>query len=1291
MSDKQKTGIEIPSGETNLPVESKKTTEALAEQSKREVDQFIASGEIAAKGMAERADATLDELIKSELAMMAAEAKQASKTFLDVLDSVSLSVFESGRRALDVVTRSAEERRIHRALASGDVGRANKLLSSDSLTPEQLRSPDMQRAVLRFSVAEIAHLLPKPHTSSQLWSFSHPRFEAVLKVVEKVGLTREQVCADETIQKAVLKHLLNLLDYGSSNQDHFFNAALLMEDIPLSPGYVTPELQQEVLRGFSIIKLKIEERDTYYEWNNSGRSSYERLVKVTERVGVPREQIIANPYVHSASVDAMVWYMVEENKTAALKAKEFGGLSLEDPELKKGILRGFAKTLHGFFDLEKARNFVQLAERSGISKDEWSQDPDIRAAGIELCVEDYISSSGRRDPNRKIAEFFDLSPVTDVLPRALVRLEQGDVNCAYAIGEIPGRAGFNRNLSMDIKAAAKKGALFTLAQGKMDNLDRLLEVAGLSEACWQETEFQTAVKTGILVLLKKKHYRNLDRLALITQIPEAVWQDPEVQAAAKEALHAAVSRSDWDVESLKTYEVFPGLRETMRLFLRIAESPSQSIQRMRFELVKQLEGQENPLALLDSIESVFVRNNLPEAGKLIRVFEILNPPAVLNKKLSREHLSPTLKAQKYRGRMMAIYRDLLRAHVDSNNLSLRSYLELFDSVQPLLVKVDTEGDAGLSEEEQKTFEKFCAKLATLYENSQLGRSHGAENEPEKTKKPHTREAYERLKESLALAPGQTVPERISEMFLKPAGFGSLEQALARMDGARAAADGRGRALAAKMARGAFALRATDMLKGVKRKFFARQLEGGVLCKEFLGADAGSDSTPLDTDLERVKDVQESIRKSVGSSVAGGYGELLLLVRERGQFVHTDQGEKESMRSRDIDPDHPRYELFGTKVEGDRHVGIRTGFASTEIDAVIVKDEIRDDARALSGLKTEIAQAGWYMPIVDEDGKLLLSPKEFDEIRRSFFAGVTELGGPAFALGEVKGQGGDQGHQAALETIVAKKHIERSKLKETTAQVRGIIEQVAGQLGMAMHESGDTSLLGVRLYDTGSSGRETNVPGAFDYDWVMKLDIADMKRVNQVHDALLAACTTLDGTPHEADKSDQLRMLGVRLPGLEEPVDIDVGLVPKYEIDVFESHDAVKSRLESVRREQGEAAHDQVVANIVLTKQVLKDAKAYKKGEFGEGGLGGIGVENWVLSHGGDTLAAFKTLHSAATDASGARRPFEEFKADYKILDPGINVKFGFHDNFILQLTESGYQKMTHAIQEYLKAHVKESK
>lgn len=82
----------------------------------------------------------------------------------------------------------------------------------------------------------------------------------------------------------------------------------------------------------------------------------------------------------------------------------------------------------------------------------------------------------------------------------------------------------------------------------------------------------------------------------------------------------------------------------------------------------------------------------------------------------------------------------------------------------------------------------------------------------------------------------------------------------------------------------------------------------------------------------------------------------------------------------------------------------------------------------------------------------------------------------------------------------------------------------------------------------------------------------------------------------------------------------------------------------------------------------------------QGGMGGIGVENWILANNGNLLVAARSFLDAAKDGSSIV-DLKEFVQKYQIIDPGNNLFKPGHENFTEHLTESGYRAMVEVCEE----------
>ncbi len=730
------------------------------------------------------------------------------------------------------------------------------------------------------------------------------------------------------------------------------------------------------------------------------------------------------------------------------------------------------------------------------------------------------------------------------------------------------------------------------------------------------------------------------------------------------------------IRILDTFSEWLGLSEEKRqdyvkVLVLLDQAPSQEIQRIAKELVGAIIDSDDPLDSWRQIEDVFIKNNLPLVGKIHKIFKILHPPEKMDEVLEAgPTLSPYLQRASPKRREYTIFSDLLRVHIDSGNRSLRQYLEIlqegemfFDDLENL-----TDANEGVSAIDQRRLHSFVKKLNTVFSESQLGFVSLDMTSDEDPTIEQIQALYASLRESLSVEAGQSISDRVVDMFASRLGYKSIGEVLVAMKDKKQDANERGLHYANGAKEGQLSFVAGDILKGVGEQYIASILQNGSVAKEYLGSASDQDYTPYDTDVEVLKPVAgQSFSETLSSSMATGYGNILFVVRDRGQFVETS-----SETEGKIDP--RKLELFKTGFVSEGHYGIRTGFASTEIDFMIYNGTSTEMIRSLS---LEIVQNGYYIPVVDKSGKIIFTPDQYDSLRE-FYSGLDRFDGPEFAYAQT---GKGQKHSEDVE--FAKKEIDETmeRINEMTQSIQHAVAGVLLEHGVHLKDGFDTSILGAELLDTGSTGRNTNLSDSFDFDLALKLDLSDESKFGGISEALKALWNPEKDNSHPGGMQGdiyQLRFEGAQMGG--ELVDIDIAFVRKSELVVYGSHDAVKERLGWIQENIGDDAHKDVLANVVVAKKVLKEGSAYKKVEHG--GMGGIGVENWILAHGGNFENAAKAFWQAARDEEGVQLSIYDFQKKYQVIDPGINVKFQAHDNFVKMLNEDGYNNMCKVIGEY---------
>lgn len=737
-------------------------------------------------------------------------------------------------------------------------------------------------------------------------------------------------------------------------------------------------------------------------------------------------------------------------------------------------------------------------------------------------------------------------------------------------------------------------------------------------------------------------------------------------------------------------DVPENIESFLEMVRNIQTSQSQDIRALKDQLIKQLKHAEDPDSAWREIESVFIKNHLPLVGKVFKVFEIIYPGERIGEILdSHPNTSSQLRAAGRQRQRYLMFRDLVHTHVRTGNRSLEQYLTTFIDGESVCRKFEESGFESLTPEEQDHLHEFLDRSATLYTNSLLGR---VGNKAELTPTGEMEDAFSQegfatrlsqLKSAVGIDDSDSLFDRLNQMYARPIGKDSLQEMLDEMHEARKEANWRGREIYQNAQRdgGKVEIREGDLLKAVDADYFDLIGQNGSVSQEFLGTSADSDLTPFDTDLSIVPgddlNVVEGSDKTVfrnaiekSTSSPGAYGQLLFVIRDRDQFNRTDVD--------DEDPDLLRFgssdykpELFKTGMVAETHYGIRTGFPITEVDYMVFGEEMPDDHK--EKVMLEIAKNGYYVPITNMDGEIIFTPSQYEELRR-VFVGIDQINTQDVPV-DFDALNKKEGLRSELEELTEEIDQNREHLIRQTQVITDLIYEVLAELEIGVFDSRSGSVLGADLDNTGSTSRFTGVIGDSDFDLYLFLDVMDYEKRDQIKTKLLDKLGVKDRASYADDEFTQLVFKDIQYPGLEG-ADIDLGLMLKSDARTFASHDAAAAKLDNILEVGGKKTQDMVLANIVYAKQYLKDKNAYGAKE---GCLPGIALENLILQHDGNILTAFEKFVEAANKSDS----FEEFQERFKLYNPGQGARKRKHENYISELSESGYQRTVQVMREFL--------
>lgn len=750
-------------------------------------------------------------------------------------------------------------------------------------------------------------------------------------------------------------------------------------------------------------------------------------------------------------------------------------------------------------------------------------------------------------------------------------------------------------------------------------------------------------------------------------------RDEQIKTVLEKVKKAIFSCQDLDIKNLKDSKI-------LQIYIKYIENNMENMQNENFEssfgVIKRIEYSnsselaafteqiangvletEKPLETLEEIENIFLKNELPTIGKTWEVFIRLHPELAGFNFSQNSKVSPVLANTKSAMHKKAIiFADLIRVNIGSNNKSFNEYLNRIERGSQLVEQVIEEDKMPeTNTEEYQELMSFIQILITLYQTSFKSKIQKSDIEKDddiivKIKKLKDMFTIRLTKEPMELSDG------IVKMYCHYAGFDSLKEIKEYQQAKLKQREERHIEISKKT----ITLKKGDYIKGIgDLRYLATILENGSVSKEFLGDAATSDATPLDTDCSLILEEKENIEETMKHTVANGYGPIWFVLKGDDRFNVTRDTTNNILTTNNP---KDRMEMFSTM--GNGHCGIRTGFASSEIDYIVATEHY--DRIAL-----ELAIKGMYIPVIDKKGTLKFSYEQYLELRDKM-QGLSYFDMSTYQFSnELNFEG-----ISKIEESLDKNHAEVDKKRRALCK---IFEKALPEYEVATTISKNITPGRIEILDTGSTGRGTNVIGDGDFDFIVRVDkeiLLDPKKAEELKGRLAEALG-------KKSTSDKFRFEAISIEGLDETLDIDMTFISRTNKMEYATEMCVRDRLETIKRQNPEK-YKKVVANIIYAKTFMKEHECYKPyhaGKDPQGGLGGVGIENWILQNGGSFIEACKSFIKVAKGKS-----LDEFKKEYMIWDFGSNhmSKNGYpHDNFVYNMNAVGYGKMTTAIEQFL--------
>ena len=777
------------------------------------------------------------------------------------------------------------------------------------------------------------------------------------------------------------------------------------------------------------------------------------------------------------------------------------------------------------------------------------------------------------------------------------------------------------------------------------------------------------------------------------------------------------------------------IAELYSLYKKAELTNSEEAYKLRTQLIDGLLELDDPFEAFAKIEKIFERNNLPSFAKVFKCFETLYPnfnkrtfnfdknsrisPDLLNANPLEKRMAYLRRNSSDRDiRMQMVFNDLLRISICSADRSLIDYMNNIKVGNDLYLDIVSckRTFESLTFEEKNILDIFSSHLETLQENKIKSKNMILDNLSLQDK-------IKVLSKEFSPTDRHNLPDRIIRSFAYYAGFDSFESLNSYIINSYEKAERLGESNAIK--RQIFSFEDGDLLRCIGNiDTLEASLDFGNVCKEFLGSFQGtsaSDQTPLDIDFSLI-DTKKGMKKTIYDCIRNTptgfvFGNIYLVTDKSNPNIRITRDNNNNI---DTPYDPMKLEVFSTEFLSGMDAtrwGARTGYSLvTDVDYIIYKknfeinslkpynedgsvnyvnqtSDVYDD---LIRLKMLLAKKGIYKPVYDFTGKLVFTKKEYDTIRSKLdgiyrYKTITEEE-KAYPLADTSLL-----YFPGIEELVTEMQQDRSKQQEKrkiiTDKIKEILVYSLGATQINDTILNDLSQGNIDLLETGSTSRGTNVPGDADYDFMTRVGRNDLKNTYAVIRNLNSSFSPQTNISHD----NRFRGKDIKLDGIEEPIDIDISFTQKRDKVDYSTDTCLSDLLRTIEKEYPEQ-FPLVKANIVYAKKILKAGSAYKsrKSFEAEGGLGGIGVEYWILQNGGSLINAVNSFLAQAVK-DGNIIPYEEFKDKYQVWDFGKNhepreIKIGSsekivfpYDEFVsCNMSEKGYLKMTNILLEFKK-------
>lgn len=326
---------------------------------------------------------------------------------------------------------------------------------------------------------------------------------------------------------------------------------------------------------------------------------------------------------------------------------------------------------------------------------------------------------------------------------------------------------------------------------------------------------------------------------------------------------------------------------------------------------------------------------------------------------------------------------------------------------------------------------------------------------------------------------------------------------------------------------------------------------------------------------------------------------------------------------------------------------------------------------LNNIKYVLVKRRKNVRILDTRGNDLFSVNEYKDIM-SKFNGIDEYGHRDYKVSSNLDFDG-------ISYFVDKVDSNKQRLEDVRVKIRKSIIDVFSKYNITCTFGANSGGL-VEITEVGSTGRGTNLPSdneeeLYDFDFTLRVNPKIMRLVKKILYREFHYDNTLNG------KNNKVRLAGLDIDG--KKLDIDFALISNLE-DYISCDQVIEKQLNNIKS-QSEDDYKKVVANIMFAKQFFKNNHLYKiLFKNRHSGIGGIGIETWILNNGGSFIDAVNDFLTCSRTC----RNYQEFQKKYTIISPGENHNyrsaglFG-HPNFVNYIGSNNYYDLVRVFEKFM--------